>query len=63
MYVEQFDVYLINVIRNEILVVPAVICGCERWAVIRHCARRIAMLWMKCLGQFTGCTLCDRFSI
>lgn len=54
MYVEQFDVYLINVIRNEIPVVPAVIYGCENWALIRHCARRIATLWMKSLGQFTG---------
>jgi hypothetical protein len=44
MYVEQFDVYLINVIRNEILVVPAVICGWENWALERHCARRIATL-------------------
>jgi hypothetical protein len=59
MYVEQFDGYLINVIRNEILVVPAIICESENWALIR----RIATLWMKCLGHFTGCTLCDRCSI
>ena len=57
---------LINVIRNELLLVPAVpavICGRENWALIRCCARRIAMLWMKYLGQFTVCTSCDHYSI
>ena len=63
MYVEQFDVYLKSVIRNEILVVAAIIYGCNNWALVRYCARIIQTLWMKCLGQCTGCTLCDHYSI
>jgi len=78
MYVEHFDVCLINVIRNKVLVVPVVpvvlvvpvvpdiICRCENWSLIKHCARRIATLCKKnCntvdenLGRFAGCAVCD----
>jgi hypothetical protein len=60
---EQFNVHLKYVIRNEIMVLPVILYGCENWALMKQCARRIEILEMKFLYQYKGYALYDHCSI